>query len=89
MKQIELIIAGAGGRGAGYATFAAEHPDRAKVVGVAEPRDHYRTTMAAEHGIDDANVFTDWKDMAAREKFADAVLAPIPQHPHGSEASRF
>jgi hypothetical protein len=29
--------------------------------------------MAEAHGMPDDNVFTDWCDMAARDRFADAV----------------
>jgi len=74
MKPVRLIIAGAGSRGAGYANFAAEFPERLKIVGVAEPRDHYRNEMVGKYNIPSENVFKDWKDMAAREKFADGVI---------------
>jgi predicted dehydrogenase len=74
MSPVKLLVVGAGGRGGGYATFASSFPDKARIVGVAEPRDHYRDTMAKDHAIPSSAVFKDWRDAAARERLADAVL---------------
>ena len=46
MYPVNLIIIGAGSRGSSFARFAAEHPDLARVVGVAEPRSFYRQRVA-------------------------------------------
>ena len=53
MPPIKLIIIGAGSRGANYAEYAISHPDQAQVVGVADPREHYRTRTrrAAWHPV--------------------------------------
>ena len=56
MKPVELIIAGAGDRGFVYASYAKVHPKRAKIVGVAEPREFYRegekeNLSSAETGV--------------------------------------
>ena len=45
MAAVRLAVIGAGGRGTGYARYAAEHPEKCKVVGVAEPRDWYRENL--------------------------------------------
>ena len=50
-NPVTAVIAGAGGRGRTYAAFALEHPDRLKIVGVAEPKEWNRTTMVKEHAI--------------------------------------
>ena len=89
MKPVELIIAGAGDRGSVYASYAKEHPKRAKIVGVAEPRDFYRERMADEHDIPEDNVFTDWKDMAKEKKFADAVIIATQDVMHRDPALAF
>ena len=73
-KPVSYIIVGAGGRGSGYANYAAAHPNLAEVVGVAEPLDPARMRLVTDHDIDPNNVYTDWKQIAAREKFADAAL---------------
>jgi len=74
MKPVTYIVIGAGSRGTGYATFATSHPDRAEVVGVAEPREPARMRLVTEHDIPPDNVYTDWRAVAAGEKFADAVV---------------
>jgi hypothetical protein len=56
-KLVKIIILGAGDRGFAYADYAKKHPDLVSIVGVAEPRDHYRDKMAAEHNIPTENCF--------------------------------
>ena len=89
MKQVRLIIVGAGNRGTVYASYAKEHPERVKIVGVAEPRDFYRERMIKEHDIPEVSVFTDWKDLAKEEKFADAVIIATQDHMHREPAIKF
>jgi len=89
MKPVTLLIAGAGARGTGYATYAAKHPDLAKVVAVAEPREHYRNTMAQTYDIPPENVFADWKDAAEAPKLADAVIVATQDAMHADPAIAF
>ncbi len=74
MKPVELLIVGAGSRGSTYAQYALEHPEQARVIGVAEPRAFYRARMANDHQIDPEHVTSDWQTLAARPRFADAVI---------------
>ncbi len=89
MKPVEIIIAGAGDRGFVYASYSKEHPDRAKIVGVAEPRDFYREKMAQEYDIPKENVFEDWKDLAKRDRFADVAIITTQDHMHRDPAIAF
>ncbi len=89
MKPVKLLILGAGSRGSTYATYAGEHPDRAQVVGVAEPREYYRERMVETHDIPRENVFTDWKDAAERARFADAVIIATQDAMHVDPAVTF
>ena len=89
MPPIKLIIIGAGSRGANYAEYAISHPDQAQVVGVADPREHYRTQLAARHGIPSGNVFADWRQVAERPRFADAVIIATPDALHAEPAIAF
>lgn len=89
MDPVTLLIVGAGNRGETYAGFALEHPERARVIGVAEPRAARRDRMVARHGLEDPNVFTDWKDMASRERFADAVVIATQDAMHTGPALAF
>ncbi|MBN2229361.1 MAG: Gfo/Idh/MocA family oxidoreductase [Candidatus Thorarchaeota archaeon] len=89
MKPVELVIVGAGDRGFVYAAYAKLHPDRARIVGVAEPREYYRTKMVEDHNIPQENVFTDWKDLAKKPKIADAVIIATRDHMHKDTAIAF
>jgi predicted dehydrogenase len=73
-KRPTLAVIGAGSRGSGYATWVTAHPDRARVVAVAEPREHYRQTLADEHNLPPERVFTSWQDLVAAGKLADAAI---------------
>ena len=86
MKPITLIVIGAGGRGTTYTDYAVMHPDQARVVGVAEPREFYRNRMASRHGIPPENVCTDWRPLAGRPRFADAALLCTPDAHHVAPA---
>ncbi len=88
-KPVTIIIAGCGGRGSGYSQFALEHPDRMKVVGVAEPIDTRRERMVGQHKLDPKNVFADWRQMAQRERFADGVIVATQDAMHADPAVAF
>ena len=81
-NPVELIVVGAGIRGQIYADYAAENPGLAKVIAVAEPREYYRQLMVKKHNIASENVFDDWKLLAEREKFADAVIIATQDRMH-------
>jgi len=89
LAPVTLAIIGAGSRGSGYARYATEHPDLARVVAVAEPRDAYRDRMAAQHSIPAPQVFTDWRDAAAAPKLADTVLICTQDAMHVEPAVAF
>jgi predicted dehydrogenase len=89
MHNPKILIIGAGSRGSGYATYFREFPDRGEVIGVAEPRDTYREKLVNAHNIPANNIFTDWKDAAARPKFADAVIIATQDQMHTEPAIAF
>ncbi len=89
MAPISVVVAGAGNRGAAYARWALRHPDRARVTAVAEPRDVRRARCAAEHGIAPENAVASWEDLAARPRFADAVLICTQDQMHEAPAEAF
>ena len=73
-KKISAILIGAGGRGKVYTDDMAKHPDLYEVVGVAEPIDARRNYIAEKHNIPADRVFTDWRDLLALPKIADACI---------------
>ncbi len=88
-KPIKLLIIGAGDRGNTYSQFAILHPELAKIVGVAEPRDFYRQRMVETHQIPPENVFVDWQEAADRDRFADAVIITTRDTLHEAPAIAF
>lgn len=93
-EPVRLLVIGAGDRGTGHARWALDHPDRAKVVGVAEPRRARREALAQAHGIAPHNTVEDWREFAgrkfaARERVADAVLVCTLDREHLAPVEAF
>lgn len=82
MSPVTLAVIGAGNRGRGYASWAREHPDRCRVVAVADPDPVRRERLAAAHGVEGAAVFADWRELLALGRVADAVLIATPDALH-------
>jgi len=89
MKPVTLMIIGGGGRGHAYASFATASPERARVVGVAEPREFHRERLVREHAIPATQVFRDWREAVDRPRLADAVLICTQDAMHEEPAVAF
>lgn len=86
---ISVIVIGAGNRGTNYAAFAKMHPERMRVVGVAEPRDFFRQRIAANYDVPAENVVSTWQALADRPRLADAVIIATPDAQHVEPALAF
>ena len=86
MAPVELLIAGGGSRGATFAGWAARHPERARVVAVAEPREDRREALADAHGVEPALRFADWREAIAGGKVADAAIVATLDQEHTEPA---
>jgi predicted dehydrogenase len=89
MPPVTLAVIGAGNRGSGHAGWALAHPDRARVVAVAEPRDVRRERLAAAHGLPAGAAFASWRELAERGRLADAVLICTQDAMHVEPAMAF
>eukprot|EP00079_Xenopus_tropicalis_P037719 XP_017951490.1 PREDICTED: uncharacterized protein LOC100488469 isoform X2 [Xenopus tropicalis] len=89
VQCVNVLIVGAGSRGKCYSQYAVHFPNRMKVVGVADPRLCTRDDFKITHSIDDDKIFEDWRDAAAKEKFADAVIIATPDRLHKDPAVAF
>jgi predicted dehydrogenase len=89
VKPVDLIIIGAGSRGSTYARYVAEQPEQARVVGVAEPRSFFRERIVVQHSVNAAYVTDDWRPLAQRPKFADAVVIATQDAQHQEPAVAF
>ncbi len=81
-RTITAITLGAGARGNVYGNFALAYPDHLRIVGVAEPSPVRREGYADRHGVPASERFTDWSEVFARPKFADAVIVSTPDLLH-------
>ena len=88
-KPIKVIIVGAGCRGICYSNYAARFPERMKIVGVAEPRNHYRKVMAEKFNIPACHAAEDWRELSDLPRFADAVIIATPDREHLHPALAF
>jgi predicted dehydrogenase len=88
-QPIKAVVLGAGGRGMTYSEFSQEHPDRLRIVGTAEPRAWNREYMARTYHLPAENVYTDWRDLAARPRMADAAIISTQDAMHVEPAVAF
>lgn len=82
MKTYSVIIIGAGCRGGMYADLMAGHPDKYRVVGVAEPIDGRREALRTRLNLDPSMCFHSWEDVMARPKMADLLVIATPDEMH-------
>jgi len=74
MKQVKVIVIGAGLRGNAYAAYALSNPEELKIIGVAEPDDVRRSEFQEKYDLPDSRCFKTWQDVFGEEKWADAVM---------------
>ncbi|MBE6666636.1 MAG: Gfo/Idh/MocA family oxidoreductase [Ruminococcaceae bacterium] len=84
MKQISVILIGAGSRGRTYCGKMNARPDQYKIVAIAEPKETIRRRCQKEYGLPDEMCFTDWREILAQPKLADlAVIATVDNDHYG------
>lgn len=75
MRPVTAVLLGAGDRGSGsYAPYALANPQRLRFVAVAEPHRVRRERFATLHAIADQAAVSDWRELLARPRLADALL---------------
>lgn len=78
MKQISVIIVGAGARGLRYAKHMYERSEQYRIVGVADPVEARRRYFVEHFGVPEENSFSDWREILEKDKMADlAVIATV------------
>lgn len=73
-KPITAIIVGAGHRALIYASYALEHPDELKILGVADPDPIRRKHAASIFGFGEDCCFESAEALAEKPQLADAVI---------------
>src|SRR5690242_4166101 len=88
-RPVTIALAGAGSRGRTFSSFEEQYPDRARIVAVADPRAARRDALADQLGVAADRRFDDWRELAALDRFADAVIITTPDREHVGPATRF
>ena len=73
-KKMTAIIIGAGSRGMGYARTAKNFSELYDIVAVAEPVECRRNYIRDLYQIPEERCYTDWRDILAEGKIADAAF---------------
>lgn len=82
MKQIKVVMVGAGNRCNIYASYSLREPEKMKVVGIVDP-DPVRTRLMREkYNVPEENCFETVEEFVKRDKFADAVINGTMDHLH-------
>jgi len=82
VKQLKVIVIGAGARGNTYSRIMKKMPEKYKVVGVAEPHEYKRAEFAKKHGIPEERCYAGWEEMLAEPKFADIAMITTNDNGH-------
>lgn len=89
MAAVEVVLVGCGLRGREvYGGFALRHPERMRVVALAEPDPVRRQRTGDEHGIPESLRFADWSELFAGPRLAGAAIIATPDRAHVAPAIR-
>jgi predicted dehydrogenase len=82
-KPIEMVLIGAGQRGAhAYANYAFQHPEEVRFVAVAEPDPVRRKQFAEEHDLDDSQCFESWEALIEAGQLGRAAIVATQDQMH-------
>src|SRR5580704_9621345 len=86
--KLTFAIAGAGGRGHGFAEWLRDNVGVGSVVAVADPRASARKAVAEMHGIGEDLQFETWQEMLSRPQLADVLVNSTMDSEHAESACR-
>lgn len=70
----DVVLLGAGDRGTIYASYALKHPERLRLIAVAEPIAERRERIAREHDIPANRCFDSWEKLLAEGQIAEGCI---------------
>jgi predicted dehydrogenase len=85
---VKIAVVGAGDRGRGYARYALNHPDEARVTAVVEPRRRWRDVLLEEHSLNETAAFDTIDDFIAAAPSVDAIINATPDRAHVATTRR-
>lgn len=83
-NPVTAVIVGGGHRSITYSRLSETSPDMLKIVGVADPDENRRKSIAERFSISPENCFENAEELAKAPKFADAVINGTLDHIHVS-----
>jgi predicted dehydrogenase len=82
-QVVTVVVLGAGGRGFhAYGSWILAHPDRVRVVAVAEPDPARRERFAAAHKLPPERVFVDHNELFAQGQLAQGLINATMDRQH-------
>ena len=81
-KPLKTIIVGGGHRSLTYAALSEIESDKMEIVGVADPNEARRISIAKRFNIPEERCFSSAEELANAPKFADAVINGTMDHVH-------
>ena len=88
MKELKVVLIGAGNRGERYTSIMAGMKGKYKVVAVAEPIESRRNQIRQMHNIPDDRCFASWKLMMELGKIADLAIVATMDREHYEPAMK-
>ncbi len=83
MSRVDVVLIGCGNRGrAVFGAYARRHPERMRIVALAEPLEERRNAAAAEHALPAERVFSDWRALLAARPAAHAAIVATGDTEH-------
>ena len=81
-QPLNAVIVGAGHRALTYGSYANDHPDELRIVGVADLLQLRRDQVQREYDLPAERVFSTAEELAAAPKFADVAINGTMDHQH-------
>ncbi len=81
-RPLKTIIVGGGHRSLTYAALSEIESDKMEIVGVADPNENRRKSIAERFNIPEDKCFASSEELANTPKFADAVINGTMDHIH-------
>lgn len=81
-EPLKTIIVGGGHRSLIYANLSEIKPDMMKIVGIVDPNEFRRNSIAERFNIPKENMFESVDELVSVPKFADAVINGTMDHIH-------
>ncbi len=88
MKQLSLIIIGGGDRGSSYLKYLDTHPEKFKLVAIAEPVKEKREYLRDKYNVSEEMCFESWENLLELPKMADIAMICTQDKMHYAPAMK-